>query len=178
MLRSLVGSEMCIRDSSYLARRMASYTIDVFPKEQHPSPHQDLSFILMVAPNQSHTERPLFSRHHDRCLYAVLGFIRYAWYRILCVTAVRVRACVSFLSILWSCMVLSASDRRPSLLHTYTQQQTLTPSVFSYLPSVAHTQGHTEVSLFPEGTISELPASIRHVCVVSYIDYTCTRYFI
>ena len=160
---------------SYLARRMFSYS-NYVSKEQHPSLHHAFSCILMVAPTESHAERSLSSSHPDRCLYAVLAFIRYAWYRVVCYSSTSTGLCISFFSIFCSYLVLSASHRRLSLLYTYTQQQTLTPAVFSSLPSVALTQGHTQESLSPEGTVSALLAFIRYVCAVSRIPgirYIC-----
>ena len=52
---------------------------------------------------------------------------------MLCTTAVRLRTvvCVSLFRFFWSYLVLSAFDRRPPLLYTYTQHQILTPSVIS-----------------------------------------------
>ena len=140
-------------------------------KEQHPSPHRALSCFL-IAPTERHGERCLSSSHPDRSLYAVLAFIRYAWCRMLCSTAVRVRAYVFFFSIFartWSCQLLIVAHR-----YTYTQQQTPFPQghVLSSVPSVALTQGHTQGSLPPERTVSALVAFMRYVCAVSSI-YIC-----
>ena len=98
-------------------------------------PHTD-----SIAPTESYTERYLSSSNPDRCLDAMLALIvGYALSRMLCTTAVGLRTvvCVSFFRLFYSYLVVSASDRRPPLLYTYTQQQILTPSVISSLPSEA-----------------------------------------
>ena len=63
-----------------------------------------------IVPTESHTERCRSLSHPDRCLYAKLAFIRYAWSRMLCATAVRLRAvvCVTFFWFFFSYLVLSA----------------------------------------------------------------------
>ena len=56
-------------------------------------PHAD-----SIAPSESHTERYRSPSRPDHCLYAMLSFIGYAWSRMLCATAVRLRTvvCVPF----------------------------------------------------------------------------------
>ena len=110
------------------------------PRFEKPTPRL-VPHTVSIAPTKSHTERYLSSSHPDRCLYAMLAFIvGYAWSRMLCATAVRLRTvvCVSCFRFFCSYLALSASDRPPlQLLYTYTQQQILTPSVISSLPSEA-----------------------------------------
>ena len=99
-----------------------------------------MPYTVSIAPTKSHTEQYLSSSHPDRRLYAMLAFIvEYAWSRMLCATAARLRTVVRVSGFRFFCsyLVLSASDRRPPLLYTYTQQQILTPSVISSLPSEA-----------------------------------------
>ena len=90
----------------------------------------------------------------SQIFYAMPAFIGYAWCRMLCATAVRLRTvvCVPLFYFIFSYLVLSASDRRPLLpySYTYTQKQELTPRVISSLPSVVPTLGITHGSLSPE----------------------------
>ena len=112
-------------------------------------PHAD-----SIAPSESHTERYRSPSRPDHCLYAMLSFIGYAWSRMLCATAARLRTVVRVSGFRFFCsyLVLSALYRRPLLPYscTYTQQRMLTPRVISSLPSVVLTHGITNGSLFPE----------------------------
>ena len=108
-----------------------------------------------IDPTVSHKERYLSSRHPDRCLYAMLAFIGYGWSRTLCTTAViqlRTVVCVPFFRLLCSYLVLSSSDRRPTLpySHTYSQKKIPTPRAISSLPSMVLTHGITQGSPSPE----------------------------
>ena len=107
-----------------------------------------------IAPTDSHTERYRSSSHSDRYLYAMLAFIGYAWSRMLCATAVRLRTvvCVPFFRFFFSYLVLPACHRRPLLpySYTYTQQRMLTARVISSPSSVVLTDGITNGSLSPE----------------------------
>ena len=98
-------------------------------------PHTD-----SIAPTESYTERYLSSSNPDRCLDAMLALIvGYALSRMLCTTAVGLRTvvCVSFFRLFYSYLVVSASDRRPPLLYTYTQHQILTLAKISSLSNEA-----------------------------------------
>ena len=118
-----------------------------------PTPSLD-PYTDSIGPTESHKERHLSSRHPDRCLYAVLAFIGYGWSRILCATVIRLRTvvCVPFFRLFCLYLVLSSSDRRPTLpySHTCTQQQIPTPRVISSLPSVVLPHGITHGSPSPE----------------------------
>ena len=68
----------------------------VVPEEEHPTPHQALSCIQIVAPTESHTERPLSSSHPDRSLRgAGLVTIHLVWY-VVCYSSTSTGLCFCF----------------------------------------------------------------------------------
>ena len=141
-------------------------------KEQHPSPHRALSCFL-IAPTERHGERCLSSSHPDRSLYAVLAFIRYAWCRMLCSTAVRVRAYVFFFFDFCSYLVLSASDRRPSL-HVHTAANPFPPRACTFLCTERGSDSRSHARI-PPARENRLCAGCLHeirVCCVFNI-YLC-----
>ena len=101
--------------------------------------HQALSRVLIVNIRPRATKKK--------------SFIGYGWSRILCATVIRLRTvvCVPFFRSFCSYLVLSSSDRRPTLpySHTYTQHQIPTARVIFSLPSVVLTHGITRGSPSP-----------------------------